>query len=143
MTGSAKTGRPSLGDRAIMTAKLPIAVLEAAEAAAADHSTDRTTVLTDIVCLHYGRRDLMRRPSEQMLLESQTAAKELTTEGRKLGPHVKVCPPRPVADLVEAEYQRRGIERSTLLADIVCQHLGFPDLVRVLDFQEGVLPLAM
>jgi hypothetical protein len=127
----------------MMTAKLPIAALRAADALAADHSIDRTTVLTDIVCRHYGRPDLIRHRSEQFSIESRMAPKELTAEGRQLGPHVKVRPPRPVADLIEAEYQRLGIERSTLLADIVCQHLGFPELMRELDVREEGLPLAM
>lgn len=126
-----------------MTAKLPIAALQAADAAAADHSIDRTTVLTDIVCFHYGRRDLMRHRSEQLLLESRTATRELTVDGRRLGPHVKVRPPRPVADIIEEDSQRLGIDRSTLLADIVCQHLGFPELVRELGAREEGLPLAM
>lgn len=127
----------------MMTAKLPIAALAAVDAAAADHSIDRTTVLTDIVCRHYGRPDLTRHHSEQLSLESRTAPTELTAEGRRLGPHVKVRPPRPVADLIEADHQRLGIERSTLLADIVCQHLGFPELMRELATREEGLPLAM
>lgn len=143
MTGPAKTGRPSKGDRAMMTAKLPAAALQAVDAAAADHCTDRTAILTDIVCLHYGRRDLMTHRSEQLLLESHTATKELTTEGRRLGPHVKLRPPRAVANLIEDDYKRLGIDRSTLLADIVCQHVGFPELVRELDIGEEGLPLAM
>jgi hypothetical protein len=127
----------------MMTAKLPVAALQAVDAAATDHCTDRMAILTDIVCLHYGRRDLMAHRSEQLLLESRTATKELTADGRQLGPHVKLRPPRPVANLIEDEYQRLGIDRSTLLADIVCQHLGFAELVRELDVREEGLPLAM
>lgn len=126
-----------------MTAKLPLAVLRAVDAAAADHRIDRTLVLSDIVCLHYGRPDLVRYSAQQLSFETRTATKELTSEDRQLGPHVKVRPPRPVGDLVEEEYHRLGITRSTLLADIVCQHMGFAELVRELDFCKEALPLAM
>ena len=60
VTGRPKTGRPSLGDRAIMTATLPNVALRAVDNAATAHSISRSTVLTDIVCEHYGRRDLAR-----------------------------------------------------------------------------------
>jgi hypothetical protein len=126
-----------------MTATLPIAVLRAVDAAAADHSVDRSTVLTDIVCLHYGRPDLVRHQSQQLSLEILRATKELTVNDRRIGPHVKVRPPRAVADMVTQEYQRLGIGRSTLLADIVCQYLGFPELVRELNTKKEGLPLAM
>ncbi|WP_240163473.1 hypothetical protein [Mycolicibacterium sphagni] len=143
MTATARMGRPSLGDRAIMTAPLPIAVLRTADAVAADHSTDRSAILSDIVCYHYDRPDLMRHLSQQVLFESRTAAREVTAEGRLIGPHVKVRPPREVADMVVADYQRRGITRPTLLADICCYLLGYPNLVRELNLGKEALPLAM
>ena len=136
-------GRPSLGDRAIQTATLPHVVRQAADALAADHGCDRSTVLTDVVCLHYGRPDLMRRLPQQLLFESRCIPTELTDDDRAVGPHMKVRPPRVVADLVEDDVESLGIERCTLLADIICRLLGFPELVRQLDHPKEGLPLAM
>lgn len=147
MTGAgrrARAGRPSLGDRVIMTATLPAIVQRAADAAAADHGVDRTAVLTDILCLHYGRPDLMRHLPQQLLFETSRPTTELRDEDRRIGPHVKVRPPRAVADLIALDHQRLGIERSTFLADIVCLHMSYPELIRDTGAQqkEG-LPLAM
>lgn len=148
MTGVGKRprprgGRPSLGDRAIMTANLPMVVLRAVDTAAKDHGTDRTAVLTDIVCFHYGRPDLMRRLPQRLLFESSTAATELSDEDRRIGPHVKVRPPRVVADIIEIDYLRLGVERSVYLSDIICQHVGYPELVRDTEVRTEGLPLAM
>lgn len=138
-----RAGRPSLGDRAIMTATLPVIVLRAVDTAAADHGTDRTAVLTDIVCFHYDRPDLMRHLPQQVLLETASATTELSDEDRRIGPHVKVRPPRVVADIIDVDHMRLGIERSTYLADIVCHHMGYPELVRDTEVQKEGLPLAM
>ncbi len=142
--GRRGAGRPSLGDRAIMTATLPAIVQRAADAAAVDHGVDRTAVLTDILCCHYGRHDLMRHLPQQLIFETSRPTTELSDEDRRVGPHVKVRPPRAVADLIELEYQQLGIERSTFLADIVCLYMGYPELIRDMGVQqkEG-LPLAM
>lgn len=133
-------GRPSLGERAIMTATLPVTVLNAATATAADYGIDRSALLTDIVCFHYNRPDLMRHLPQQLLFESQPAT---AAADDAIGPHTKVRPPLPVAQLVERDHQRLGIERSTYLADIICSHMGFPHLVRELDKDKEVLLLAM
>ncbi len=138
-----RAGRPSLGDRAIMTATLPVIVLRAVDTAAADHGTDRTAVLTDIVCFHYDRPDLMRHLPQQVLFETASATTELSDEDRRIGPHVKVRPPRVVADIIDVDHMRLGIERSTYLADIVCHHMGYPELVRDTEVQKEGLPLAM
>ena len=138
-----RAGRPSLGDRAIMTATLPVIVLRATDTAAADHGTDRTAVLTDIICFHYGRPDLMRHLPQQLLFETSRATTELTDEDRQIGPHVKVRPPRVVANAIEMDYHELGIERSTFLADIVCLHMGYPELIRDTGVQKEGLPLAM
>jgi hypothetical protein len=138
-----RAGRPSLGDRAIMTATLPVIVLRATDTAAADHGIDRTAVLTDIICFHYGRTDLMRHLPQQLLFETATDTTELNDEDRRIGPHVKVRPPRVVADMIELDYQQLGIERSTFLADIVCLHMGYPELIRDSGVQKEGLPLAM
>lgn len=136
MTGSTRRGRPSLGERAVMTATLPVTVLNAATATAADYGIDRSAVLTDIVCFHYGRPDLMRHLPQQLLFESQPADTD-----DAIGPHAKVRLPLPIAQLVERDHQRLGMQRSTYLADIICRHMGFPHLVRELDRE--VLLLAM
>lgn len=142
MTGSVRRGRPSLGERAVMTATLPVTVLSAAAATAVDYGIDRSAVLTDIVCFHYGRPELMRHLPQQLLFESQPAATSDTDDA--IGPHAKVRLPLPIAQLVDRDHQRLGIQRSTYLADIICRHMGFPHLVRELDTKsEEVLPLAM
>lgn len=135
-------GRPSLGERAIMTATLPVTVLNAATATAVDYGIDRSALLTDIVCFHYGRPDLMRHLPQQLLFESQPAT---AVADEAIGPHTKVRPPLAVAQLIERDHQQLGIERSTYLADIICRHMGFPHLVRELDkgSEKEVLLLAM
>ncbi|WP_234904156.1 hypothetical protein [Mycolicibacterium frederiksbergense] len=140
-----RAGRPSLGDRAVMTARLPLIVQRTVDAAAADHGTDRTAVLTDIVCFHYGRLDLMRHLPQQLLFETSTATTELSEEDRRIGPHVKVRPPRAVANIIDVDVDdlHRGVERSTYLADIICHHTGYPQLVRDTEVQKEGLPLAM
>lgn len=124
-----------------MTASLPVTVLNAATSAAADHGIDRSALLTDIVCFHYGRPDLMRHLPQQLLFESQPPA----AADDAVGPHVKVRLPLPIATLVERDHQQLGMQRSTYLADIICRRMGFPHLVRELDkgFQKEVLPLAI
>ena len=143
MPGSTRRGRPSLGERAVMTATLPVAVLNAAAAAAADYSIDRSALLTDIVCFHYNRHDLMRHLPQQLLFETQPPTRDAETDA--IGPHAKVRLPLPVAQLVERDHQRLGMQRFTYLANIICRHMGFGHLVRELDkgSEKEVLPLAM
>ncbi|WP_244881385.1 hypothetical protein [Mycolicibacterium sp. TY81] len=143
MTGRAKTGRPSLGDRVVMTAKLPNVVRRAADTAADDHKIDRCVLLAEIVSFHYGRPDLMRHLPQRLLFETQRDTTALTDEDRQLGQHVPVKPPPAVAEQVRAEAERLGIPRSALLSDIICHHLGYPELVRELDTPKEGLPLAM
>ncbi|WP_234790346.1 hypothetical protein [Mycolicibacterium mucogenicum] len=143
MTGRAKTGRPSLGDRVVMTAKLPNVVREAADTAAHDHKIDRCVLLAEIVSFHYGRPDLMRHLPQRLLFETQRNTTVLTFEDRQLGQHVPVKPPPAVAEQVREHAERLGIPRSALLADIISQHLGYPELVRELDTPKEGLPLAM
>lgn len=123
-----------------MTATLPVTVLNAATATAADYGIDRSALLTDIVCFHYGRPDLMRHLPQQLLFESQP---DTADSDHAIGPHTKVRPPLPIAQLIERDHQQLGIERSTYLADIICRHMGFPHLVRELDKDKEVLLLAM
>lgn len=140
---TSRAGRPSLGDRAIMTASLPAVVRLAAEADAAAHGMDRGTLLTDLVCRFYGREDLVRRlPQPVLFAETRRGAAEFTEADRDSSMHVKVRPPRPVADLIEADAEARGIARPTLLSDIICGLMGYQALVRELDCKEA-LPLAM
>lgn len=126
-----------------MTATLPVTVLNAATSAAADHGVDRSALLTDIVCFHYGRPDLMRHLPQQLLFESQPLTAAAVDDA--IGPHAKVRLPLPIAELVEHDHQQLGIQRSTYLADIICRRMGFPHLVRELDkeFEKEVLPLAI
>lgn len=141
MTGSTRRGRPSLGERAVMTATLPVTVLKTAAITAADYGVDRSAVLTDIVCFHYGRPDLMRHLPQHLLFKSQPVKADTDYA---IGPHAKVRLPLPIAQLVERDHQRLGMQRSTYLADVICRHMGFPHLVRELDTKvEEVLPLAM
>jgi hypothetical protein len=127
----------------MMTASLPAVVRLAAEADAAAHGMDRCTMITDLVCRHYGRADLVRRLPEPLLFDESTrGATEFSPDDRDTSMHVKVRPPRPVAEVIDADAEARGIQRSTLLADIICRHMGFPGLVRELDHKEA-LPLAM
>ena len=137
-------GRPSLGDRAIWTACLPRVVRLAAEQDAAAHGIDRTALLTDLVCRHYGREDLVRQLPQVLHFETPALPREFTNADRDSRFHVKVRPPRALVAVIEADIEARGIARPILLADIICRGMGFPELVRELDRAkpEG-LPLAM
>lgn len=127
----------------MMTASLPRVVRLAAEADATAHGMDRCALLTDLLCRHYGRPDLVRRLPEPLLFdESVRGTTEFSADERDVSMHVKVRPPRPVAELIDADAEARGIERSTLLADIICLRMGFSALVRDLDRKEA-LPLAL
>lgn len=143
MAGHRKLGRPSLGDRVIMTVPLPLAALALAESLAADHGIDRSALLADICCYHYDRPDLMRHLTQQMLFDTRTTTRHVTAENSRPGPHVKVRPPRVIADHIIADYKHRDLTRPVLLSDICCHHLGFPDLVRELHAEKEGLPLAM
>lgn len=127
----------------MMTAKLPVVVLRAVDTAASEHAVDRTALLTDIICYHYARPDLMRHLPQQLLFETTRPTTQLSDEDRRTGPHVKVRPPRVVADVIELDYENRGLDRSTFLADIVCRHMGYPELMRETNVQKEGLPLAM
>ena len=124
-----------------MTVPLPPAARAVADALAVDHRTDRSAVLTDICCYHYGRPDLMRHLSQQTLFESATTHQ--AAGDSQPGPHIKVRPPRVIADLIVADYQRRGMSRPGLLSDICCLYLGFPEMVRELHTAKEGLALAM
>ncbi|BBX88219.1 hypothetical protein [Mycolicibacterium aubagnense] len=138
MTGTTR-GRPSLGRRAAVTAKLPVTVRDVAAARAKEHGTDLSPFLSDVLCFHYGRPDLMRHLT-QGLLDEHYPVSPLRTDA--LGPHQMIRVPQPVGDLIEDDFRDRNIDnRSTMLADIICLHLGFPGLIRALDME--VMPLAM
>ncbi len=81
----------------------------------------------------------MRNLQQSQLFESGTAVSDLTSD--VIGKHVTIRLPLPVAHTVECDVGDRDVERSTLVADIVCLRLGFPGLVRSLD--KEVLPLAI
>ncbi|WP_234790995.1 hypothetical protein [Mycolicibacterium wolinskyi] len=138
MAGSNR-GRPSLGERATVTATLPLTVRKAAETAARDHHLDLSPYLADLICFHYGRPDLMRHLTQAILFETASRTYDLTTD--TYGRHQTIRLPVPVAELVEYEARDRGIQRSTLLADIVCLRMGFPGLIRAID--KEVMPLAI
>lgn len=138
MAGSNR-GRPSLGERATVTATLPMTVRKAAETAAHDHHIDLSPYLADLVCFHYGHPELMRHLSQAILSDSPSRISDLTVD--TFGRHVTIRLPLPVAELVEFEASDRAVERSTLLADIVCLRMGFPGLIRALD--KEVMPLAI
>lgn len=138
MTGTTR-GRPSLGRRAGVTATLPVTVRETAVARAKEHGIDLSPFLSDLLCFHYGRPDLMRH-LPQALLDENNPVSPLRAD--VLGHHQMIRVPQPIRDRIEDDLRRRGnIRRSTLLADIICLHLGFPGLIRVLNME--VMPLAM
>jgi hypothetical protein len=132
-------GRPSLGERAIVTATLPVSVRRVAEHRATDHHLNLSPYLADVICYHYGRADLMRNLRQSTVFDAGAHVSDLTFD--VIGKHVTIRLPLPVAHEVECEVGDRDVERSTLLADIVCLHLGFPGLIRALD--KEVLPLAI
>lgn len=61
MTTGAKTGRPHLGERHVVTARVAIPVRDGIDVIAAEFNTDRSTVLGDLAAALVGRPDLARR----------------------------------------------------------------------------------
>jgi hypothetical protein len=49
MAGPNRPGRPHLGPREVVTTRLPVAVREAVDAAAAERGLDRSTYLADVI----------------------------------------------------------------------------------------------
>lgn len=141
MTGPTRRGRPSLGERAVMTATLPGAVLNAATAATADYGIDRSAVLTDIVCFPL-------RPTRS---DASPPAAALIRIAARRGRYRRCNrPPRESASAATHRAARRARPSATRnaavhLADIICRHMGFPHLVRELDTkpEKEVLPLAI
>ncbi|MDX1887906.1 hypothetical protein [Mycolicibacterium sp. 120270] len=60
MTASVKLGRPYLGERHVVTSRMPIPVRDALDEIAALCNTDRSTVLADLACCAVGKPDLAR-----------------------------------------------------------------------------------
>lgn len=56
----ARPGRKSLGDRHVVTARVPIPVRDALQALADKFGTDRGTVIADLAAAAVGRPDLAR-----------------------------------------------------------------------------------
>ena len=55
-----------------------------------------------------------------------------------------VRPPREVVPLLDEKFAQSGVSSmAQYLADVLALHAGRPDLVRELDRDKGVLPLAM
>lgn len=131
-------GRPSLGKRADVTAKLPVTVRDEADTRRKAHGIDLSPYLADLLCHYYGRPDLMRHLTQGMLDEKHPPS-ALTTD--QIGHHQKIRVPPAVGDLIELDARERDVDRSALLADIICHQLGFPGLIRVLD--KEVLLLAI
>ena len=81
MTAVAKVGRPHLGDRHVVTARVPIPVRDALDEIAQLTGTDRLTVLTDLACCAVGRPELARLlrfdPQVCRALSSDTAEQEV------------------------------------------------------------------
>lgn len=60
MAGPNRPGRPHLGPRHVVTTRLPEAVRQAVDEAAAAQGVDRSTYLADVIAAHVGRPDLVR-----------------------------------------------------------------------------------
>lgn len=60
MTAKRPHGRPSLGERHTVTARVPIPVRDYLEKLAAQYGTDRSTVFADLAAAAAGRPDLAR-----------------------------------------------------------------------------------
>lgn len=136
-TGAGR-GRPSLGKRVDVTAKLPVTVREHADMRRKAHGIDLSPYLADLLCHYYSRPDLMRHLTQAML-DDKHPLSALTTD--QIGHHQKIRVPTPVGDLIELDARERDVDRSALLADVICHQLGFPGLIRVLN--KEVLLLAI
>ena len=52
-------------------------------------------------------------------------------------------PPREVYDVIRARSTALGIPMGQYVADLLCHHVGMPELMRELGRDEEVLPLAI
>lgn len=131
-------GRPSLGQRTVVTANLPAEVRQAATLAAHNAQTCLSAFLADVLALHTGRTDLIRHLNQRTLPRTNdTSPPPRVATGR----HVTIRVPLPIADTLEVEAANRGIDRSTYIADVISLHLDFPEYVRAV--HEEVMPLAI
>jgi hypothetical protein len=51
----------------VLTAKVPVAVRDAVDVAAAEHGLDRSTYLADVIAAHVGGHDLVRHLGKEVL----------------------------------------------------------------------------
>lgn len=58
----------------------------------------------------------------QELLDENHPISALSTD--VIGHHQKIRVPQPVGELIELDARERDVDRSTLLAAIICLHLG-------------------
>lgn len=140
MAGNHRSGRHHLGPRDVVTARLAAPVLAAVDALAAQHGIDRSPYLADVICVHVGRPDLMRW-LDQALLALIATRNTLDHSVFGADHDVTVRVPVPVRQAVEAAAAEHGVSRSMYLADVICAHVGRPDLIRRLN--KEVVPLAM
>ena len=139
MAGLNRPGRPHLGPRDVVTARLAAAVYDAIGAAAATHGIDLSKYLADVIAEHVGRPDLMRWLDQGLL---PLMPPRRNSEGDNgIRDHLTIRLPVPVRKAVEAAAAQHGIDRSTYLADVIAEHVGRPDLMRRLG--QEVMPLAM
>ena len=141
LMANGKPGRRSLGPRDTTPARLPLAVHALVEHAAAARGIDRGAFLADVICYHAGRADLMRHLHQDTLLAPPIAHHENAEgDGNQLR-RITVRIPPAVRHVVERAAAEQGTDRCTYLSDLICAHMGRPDLTRAI--HREVMPLAM
>jgi hypothetical protein len=124
MSGHKHLGRPHLGPRDMVATRIPLAVRDAIDVAAAACGVTRTTYVADILAQHFGRPDLMR---QQMIpLPRETTATRTDYGARHF---VSVKLPVPVREALDQAVSERGIGRTAYLADLLAAHVGYHELV--------------
>lgn len=131
------------GPRAQIKMMVPDAVLERIHRDQAAHRVGQLSqFVSDVLCLIYDRKELVRELDPQQLEFPALDFHERQTDeapaaaGRAVGgtSQVKIRVPEDVMEAVKADRERFGISSwAVFIADLLCHAYGCPDLARELN----------
>ena len=140
MAGSRSTHK---GEREQLLPQLAEPVYAELASLAADHNTDVGQTGADLLAIATGHPELVRRLHQTVLPHlrpgSPTNIHPYTGKTRP----TKIRVPRAVYAHLREQAARRGVKPGPLSADLLAIATGHPELVRELNRDKEVLPLAM